>query len=141
MEVLRDEDFDHKLQQMSSFFSSDLHKFKLETQLKTLTHIVDEKQVGIKDAIIIISSLKVSQKLLVFEVLKLVIDTLLERLYKRHLKWRDLFVEVVCVLGFLISLFFGAFLSLYHSLPYHDHYLVKLHLCKLKSNTPLLYFE
>ena len=55
---------------MSSFFSSDLHKFKLETQLKTLTHIVDEKQVGIKDTIIIVSSLNTSQKLLVSDVLK-----------------------------------------------------------------------
>ena len=72
LKALRDEDFDHELQQMSSFFSSDLHKFKLETQLKTLTHIVDEKQVAIKDAITIISSLNASQKLLVSEVLKLV---------------------------------------------------------------------
>ena len=72
LKALRDEDFDHELQQMSSFFSSDLHKFKLETQLKTLTHIVDEKQVGIKDAITIISSLNASQKLLVSELLKLV---------------------------------------------------------------------
>ena len=45
-------------------------KLKLETQLKTLTHIADEKQVGIKDAITIISSLNASQKLLVSEVLK-----------------------------------------------------------------------
>ena len=37
-----------------------------------MTHIVDEKQVGIKDAITIISSLNASQKLLVSEVLKLV---------------------------------------------------------------------
>ena len=44
----------------------------LKTQLKTLTHIVDEKQVAIKDAITIISSLNTSQKLLVSEVLKLV---------------------------------------------------------------------
>ena len=36
LQALRDEDFDHELQQMSSFFSSDLHKFELETQLKTL---------------------------------------------------------------------------------------------------------
>ena len=72
LEALRDEDFDHELQQMSSFFNSDLHKFKLETQLKTLTHIVGEKQVGIKDAITIISSLNASQKMLVYEVLKLV---------------------------------------------------------------------
>ena len=57
---------------MSWFFSSDLDKFKLETQLKTLTHIVGEKQVGIKDTIKIISSLNASQKLLVSEVLKLV---------------------------------------------------------------------
>ena len=70
--ALRGEDFDHELQQMSPFFNSDLHKFKLETQLKTLTHIVDEKQVGIKDAITIISSLNASQKMLVSEVLKLV---------------------------------------------------------------------
>ena len=68
---MRDEDFDHEFQQTSSFFSSDLHKFKLETQLKTLTHIVDEKHVAIKDAIKIISSLNASQKLLVSEVLKL----------------------------------------------------------------------
>ena len=33
-----------------------------------------------------------------------VIDTMKERLCKRHLKWRDLFVQVVCVLGFLIHL-------------------------------------
>ena len=45
-------------------------KLKLETQLKTLTHIPDEKQVGIKDTITIISSLNASQKLLVSEVLK-----------------------------------------------------------------------
>ena len=57
---------------MSSFFRSDLHKFKLETQLKSLTHIVNEKQIKIKDAITIISSLNASQKLLVSEVLKLV---------------------------------------------------------------------
>ena len=56
-------------------FSKCLHflaQFKLETQLKALTHIVDEKQVGIKDAITIISSLNIFQKLLVYEVLKLV---------------------------------------------------------------------
>ena len=52
-------------------FSSDLHKFILETRLKTLTHIFDEKQVGIKDAITIISSLNTSRKLLVSEVFKL----------------------------------------------------------------------
>ena len=69
LKALRDEDFDHELQQMSSFFSSDLHKFKLETQLKTLIHIVNEKQVAIKDVIAIISA---SQKPLVPEVLKLV---------------------------------------------------------------------
>ena len=46
-------------------------KLKLETQLKTLTHIVDEKQVGITDAMAIISSLNASQKLLVSELLKL----------------------------------------------------------------------
>ena len=69
--MLREEDFGHELQQMSSFFCCDLHKFKLETQLKTLTHTVDEKQVKIKDAITTISSLNAPQKLLVSEVLKL----------------------------------------------------------------------
>ena len=49
-----------------------LAQFKLETQLKILTHIVDENRVGIKDAITIISSLNTFQKLLVSEVLKLV---------------------------------------------------------------------
>ena len=49
-----------------------MDKFKVETQLATLKHIVDEKQVGIKDAIKIISSLNASQKLLASEVLKLV---------------------------------------------------------------------
>ena len=72
LKALREEDFGHELQQMSSFISSDLHKFKLEAQLKTLTHIVDQKQVGIKDAITTISSLNASQKLLVSEVLKIV---------------------------------------------------------------------
>ena len=41
LKTLSDKDFDHELQQISSSFSSDLHKFKLETQLKTLTRIVD----------------------------------------------------------------------------------------------------
>ena len=68
---MRDKNFDHELQQMSSFFSCDPHRFKLETQLKILTHIVDEKQIEIKDTITIISSLNASQKLLVSEVLKL----------------------------------------------------------------------
>ena len=72
LKVLHDEDFDHELQQMSSLFSSVLHKFKLETQLKTLTHIVDEKKVGTKDSITIISLLNASQKVLVSESLKLV---------------------------------------------------------------------
>ena len=49
-----------------------MNKFKLETQLTTVTHIADEKQVGIKDAIKIISSLNASQKLLLSEVLNLV---------------------------------------------------------------------
>ena len=55
---------------MSSFFSSDL--YKLETQLKTLTNIADEKKGGIKDVITIISLLIASQKLLVSEGLTLV---------------------------------------------------------------------
>ena len=62
-------------------YSNDLDKFKLETQIKTFKNIVDEKQVGIKEAIKIISSLNASRKLLVLnasrmllvsEVLKLV---------------------------------------------------------------------
>ena len=47
-------------------FYSDLHK------VKTLTHIVDEKQVKIKHTIKIISSFNASQTLLVSEVLLLV---------------------------------------------------------------------
>ena len=43
LKALREEDFGHELQQMFSFFSSDLHKFKSETQLKTSAHIADEK--------------------------------------------------------------------------------------------------
>ena len=66
-------DFNHELQQMSSFLSSDLDKFKLKTQLKNLVHIVDKKQVGIKDVLKTISSLNASQKLVVSEVLKLVV--------------------------------------------------------------------
>ena len=57
---------------ISLLFSNDLDKFKLETQIKTSKNIVDEKQVGIKEAIKIISSLNASRKLLVSEVLKLV---------------------------------------------------------------------
>ena len=41
LKLLRQEDFGHELQQMPSFFSSDLDKFKLEIQLKNLNHIVD----------------------------------------------------------------------------------------------------
>ena len=52
-------------------FSSDLDKIKLETQIKPLKNIVDEKQVRIKEAIKIISSLNASQKVLVSEVLQL----------------------------------------------------------------------
>ena len=43
LEALREEDFGRQFQQMSSFFIRVLDKFKLETQLKTLIHIVDEK--------------------------------------------------------------------------------------------------
>ena len=49
LKVLHKEDFGHELSANVFVFSSDLHKFKLETQQKTLTHINDEKQVGIKD--------------------------------------------------------------------------------------------
>ena len=41
LKALREEDFDDERQQMSSFFSNDLDKFKLEAQLKNLIHIVD----------------------------------------------------------------------------------------------------
>ena len=58
-------------------FNNDLDKFKLEAKIKTFKYIVDEKQVGIKEAIKIISSLNASQKLLVSEVLKLVKPILL----------------------------------------------------------------
>ena len=71
LKALREEDFGHELQQMSPLFSSDLHEFKLETQLKNLTHIVDGEQVGIKDAITIISSLNASEKLLDLKYLSL----------------------------------------------------------------------
>ena len=57
---------------ISLLFNNDLDKFKLETQIKTFKKIVDEKQVGIKEAIKIISSLNASRILLVSEVLKLV---------------------------------------------------------------------
>ena len=53
LKVLHEEDFGHELSVNVFVFSSDLHKFKLETQLKILTHINDEKQVGIKDFITI----------------------------------------------------------------------------------------
>ena len=49
-----------------------LDKFKLVTQIKTLKNNIDKKQIGIKEAIKIISSLIASQKLIVSEVLKLV---------------------------------------------------------------------
>ena len=57
---------------ISSVFSSDLDKFKLETQIKTLKNVADETQVGIKETIKIISSLNASRKLLASEVLELV---------------------------------------------------------------------
>ena len=38
LKALLKEDFSHELQRMSLFSSSDLHKLKLETQLKSLTH-------------------------------------------------------------------------------------------------------
>ena len=44
LKVFCEEDFGHELQQMSSFLSSGLDKFKLEAQLKTLAHIVDENK-------------------------------------------------------------------------------------------------
>ena len=70
LKALCEEDLGIELQQISSFFASDLDKFKLETQPTTLTHIIDEKQVEVKDVIKVISSLNASQKMLVSEVLK-----------------------------------------------------------------------
>ena len=72
LKELREEDFGHELQQMFLLFSGDLDKFKWQIQLKTLIRISDEKQVGIKDAIKTVWSLYASQKLLVFEMLKLI---------------------------------------------------------------------
>ena len=43
LKALREEDFGHEIQEMSSFFSRDLHKFKLEAQLESTTHVVDQK--------------------------------------------------------------------------------------------------
>ena len=65
LKALREEDFGLELQQISSSFGSDLDKFKLETQLTTSSHIIDQKQVAIKDAVKIVSSLNASQKMLV----------------------------------------------------------------------------
>ena len=49
LKALHEEDFGLEHQEISFFFGSDLDKFKLETQLTTLTHIIDEKQIAIKD--------------------------------------------------------------------------------------------
>ena len=55
---------------MSSLFSSNLDKFRDSN--KNFEKYFDEKQVGIKEAIKIISSLNASRKLLLSEVLKIV---------------------------------------------------------------------
>ena len=55
---------------MSSLFSSDLDQFRDSN--KNFENIVDEKQVGIKEATKNISSLNASRKLFVSEVIKLV---------------------------------------------------------------------
>ena len=60
---------------MSSLFSSNLDKFRDSN--KNFEKYFDEKQVGIKEAIKIISSLNASRNLLVSEVLKLVKTILL----------------------------------------------------------------
>ena len=41
LKALREKEFGHELQQMSLLLNSGLDKFKLETQRKTLTDIVD----------------------------------------------------------------------------------------------------
>ena len=71
LKAFLEKDLGHELQQMFLFFSSDLDKFKLEAQPKTLTRIVNEKQVGIKGELKIISPINSSQKLLLSEVLQL----------------------------------------------------------------------
>ena len=59
---------------ISLLFSNELDKFKLETQIKTLKNIFDEKQFGTKEAIKTIWTLNASWKLLaVSEVLKLIL--------------------------------------------------------------------
>ena len=65
--ALHEDNFGHELQQMLSFFSSDLNKFKTQNPTENFESyhiVVDEKQAGIKDDIRITSSLS--------EVLKLV---------------------------------------------------------------------
>ena len=59
LKAFREKDFGHKLK-------------KIRDPTENLINIVDKKQVGIKDAIKIISSLNASQRLLVSEALKLV---------------------------------------------------------------------
>ena len=70
LKALHEEDFGHELQQCLRFLA--VTQINLETQIKTLKNIIDEKQVGIKEAIKIISSLNASRKLLLSEVLKIV---------------------------------------------------------------------
>ena len=77
LKAFLEEDRGHELQQISSLIRRNLDNFKSETQLKSMQHIVDEKQVGIKDARQTISSLNASQKRLVSKGLNLVKLTLL----------------------------------------------------------------
>ena len=48
LKVFHEKDLGRELQQIYSFSNSDLDTFKLEAAMKTLAHIVDEMQVGIK---------------------------------------------------------------------------------------------
>ena len=48
LKALHEEDFDHEHQEIYSFFSSDLDKFNLETQIQILNNINYKKQFGIK---------------------------------------------------------------------------------------------
>ena len=59
LKALGEEDFGHEFQQY------DLDKFKLETKIKTLKNIFDEKQFGTKEATKITSPLNASRKLFV----------------------------------------------------------------------------
>ena len=75
---------------ISLLFNNDLDQFKLENQIKTFENIADEKQVGEKEAIKIISSLNASRKLLLSEITKLVKVTLSVPTTFFTIFWKDI---------------------------------------------------